>query len=123
MIRVFLDEGVRMKVHICREGEETISTLRREIAEENIPEFLGGKCRCPGGCVSGLDCNSKDGASPPSPHSSLPASRPPFALRVPPDQGRRRFPARPWDRRIQAFPTRILPKLCIGPVAPRPPQA
>lgn len=63
MIRVFLDEGVRVKVHICREGDETIDTLRREIDESNIPEFLGGKCRCPGGCVSGLDCNSEDGAS------------------------------------------------------------
>lgn len=67
IVRVFLDEGVRVKVHICREGEETLTALRREIDEENIPSFLGGKCKCPGGCVSGVDCTNADGAAAPRP--------------------------------------------------------
>lgn len=61
LVRVFLDDGVTAKVHILGEGEPTRKALLEAVAPDQLPAFLGGKCRCPGGCVSGAECTSPDG--------------------------------------------------------------
>ena len=61
LVRVFLDDGVTAKVHILGEGEPTRKALREAVDPAQLPAFLGGTCRCPGGCVSGAECTSPDG--------------------------------------------------------------
>ncbi len=61
MVRVFLDEGVTAKVHILGEGAPTRDALLAAVDAEALPAFLGGTCKCPGGCVTGAACTSADG--------------------------------------------------------------
>lgn len=61
VIRVFLDEGVTAKVHILGEGEPSRRALLEAVDADTLPAFLGGNCKCPGGCVSGPLCTSPDG--------------------------------------------------------------
>ena len=61
MVRVFLDDGVTAKVHILGEGEPTRKALLAAVDADQLPTFLGGTCKCPGGCVSGSACTSPDG--------------------------------------------------------------
>jgi hypothetical protein len=61
LVRVFLDDGVTAKVHILGEGEPTRKALLEAVDPAQLPAFLGGTCRCPGGCVSGAECTSPDG--------------------------------------------------------------
>ena len=61
LVRVFLDEGVTAKVHILGEGQPSRAALLAAVDAEQLPAFLGGTCRCSGGCVSGPGCSSADG--------------------------------------------------------------
>ena len=43
IVKVFLDQKVKDKIKIY--GGEYYEALKEDIDEENIPEWLGGKCR------------------------------------------------------------------------------
>lgn len=59
--KAFLDDGVTAKVHILGAGAPTREALLAAVDAASLPAFLGGKCVCPGGCVSGPSCTSPDG--------------------------------------------------------------
>ena len=61
VVRAFLDEGVTAKVHILGEGAPTRDALLAAVDADQLPSFLGGTCRCPGGCVSGAKCTAPGG--------------------------------------------------------------
>lgn len=61
VVRVFLDEGVTAKVNILGEGEPSRKALLKQVHPSQLPAFLGGDCRCPGGCVSGPSCTAPRG--------------------------------------------------------------
>ena len=44
MVKVWLDPKTREKIHII--GSNYKKQLFAEVDEENLPEFLGGKCSC-----------------------------------------------------------------------------
>ena len=50
VVKGFLDEKTRGKIKIV--GSNFLPTLEEYIPRERIPEFLGGGCSCPGGCIS-----------------------------------------------------------------------
>jgi hypothetical protein len=50
VIKQLLDEVTVNKIHIL--GSSYKKQLLECIDEENIPDFLGGSCKCPGGCVN-----------------------------------------------------------------------
>ena len=50
IIRPLLDDVTAAKVDIL--GTSYKDALLKQIDEENLPSFLGGKCDCPGGCWS-----------------------------------------------------------------------
>jgi CRAL/TRIO domain/CRAL/TRIO, N-terminal domain len=50
VIKPWLDE--RTKKKISTEGSKFQSKLLELVAPENLPDFLGGTCNCPGGCLS-----------------------------------------------------------------------
>lgn len=50
VVKQLLDEVTVKKIQII--GSNYKNVLRETIDEENIPDFLGGKCRCPGGCAN-----------------------------------------------------------------------
>ncbi len=53
VIRGFLDAKTRDKIHIL--GSNYQAELLKFIDKENLPEFLGGTCRCePNGCLGQL---------------------------------------------------------------------
>jgi hypothetical protein len=49
IVRHWMDARVQQKVHFFS-PEETPTRLQEFIDPENLPEFLGGKCNCAGGC-------------------------------------------------------------------------
>ena len=49
LIRPFLDARVQEKIVLLKPSE--LHRLLEDIHAEDIPEFLGGTCRCEGGCV------------------------------------------------------------------------
>ena len=61
VVRAFLDDGVTAKVHILGEGAPTRDALLAAVDADQLPTFLGGTCRCPGGCVSGAKCTAPGG--------------------------------------------------------------
>lgn len=48
VIKQMLDEVTVKKIEIV--GSNYKSRLLESISPENIPDFLGGECKCPGGC-------------------------------------------------------------------------
>ena len=50
IIKTFLDERTKNKIFLL--GEDYKKTLLEHIAEENLPEFLGGTCKCKEGCMN-----------------------------------------------------------------------
>jgi len=50
IIKNFVDKNTRAKIHIL--GKDFLGELTKVVAPENIPDFLGGSCRCPGGCLN-----------------------------------------------------------------------
>ncbi|KPI87505.1 hypothetical protein ABL78_3416 [Leptomonas seymouri] len=52
IVRGVLPPGVQRKVHIV-DAQDTPATMRKFIDEANVPDFYGGTCRCPGGCIEG----------------------------------------------------------------------
>lgn len=53
VVKGFLDEKTRGKIKII--GGTFLPTLEQFLTIEQIPEFLGGQCRCegtPGGCIN-----------------------------------------------------------------------
>jgi len=60
-VSIFLDKRTRGKVFILRSGSNQTKELLKAMDEDVLPEFLGGKCKCVGGCVSGkLNCTQVD---------------------------------------------------------------
>ena len=54
LVAPWLDPHTQTKIQIFGAGLEAsgaAAALRAEIDDENLPAFLGGACRCPGGCV------------------------------------------------------------------------
>ena len=49
LIKPFLDHRVQEKIVLLKPNE--LHRLLDEVDRENLPEFLGGTCRCEGGCV------------------------------------------------------------------------
>lgn len=50
MVRSLLSEETRQKVTFCSR-HNSASTLLEHISSDLLPEELGGKCQCPGGCI------------------------------------------------------------------------
>jgi len=48
LLTPFIDEATRSKIHI--HGSDLLEELQKDIPIENIPAFLGGKCKCEKGC-------------------------------------------------------------------------
>jgi hypothetical protein len=48
LIKPWLDEATQRKIHIL--GKNYKTELLKYIPAENLPENLGGTCRCAGGC-------------------------------------------------------------------------
>jgi hypothetical protein len=48
VIKQLLDEATVNKIQII--GYNYKSTLLKTINEDSLPDFLGGSCKCPGGC-------------------------------------------------------------------------
>jgi len=54
IVKAFLDSKTVSKIHIC--GSSFEKELLEYVNAENLPEFLGGKCKClPGGCLEYSD--------------------------------------------------------------------
>ena len=70
VLQSFMDARTREKITMC--GSNYRSTLLEFVNEEDLPDFLGGSCSCPGGC-----CHSRVG-----PWRDFPLS--PRRLGVPP---------------------------------------
>jgi plastocyanin len=51
MVKGMLDPDIRKRITFHSAGAGTEKALKEAIGEENLPEFLGGTCRCDGGCV------------------------------------------------------------------------
>mmetsp|Transcript_14258 Transcript_14258/g.30956 ORF Transcript_14258/g.30956 Transcript_14258/m.30956 type:complete len:97 (-) Transcript_14258:190-480(-) len=51
-IKPFLDQRTRNKIEVVRGRSSIHAKLHELIDPADIPDFLGGDCRCPGGCVS-----------------------------------------------------------------------
>jgi len=49
-VKGFLNEKTRSKIHIL--GSDYSKALFERVDPENVPEFLGGNCRCPEGCIN-----------------------------------------------------------------------
>jgi hypothetical protein len=50
LVKPWLDVRVQQKIIMLKPHE--LSRLHAEIDPANLPEFLGGTCNCPGGCVA-----------------------------------------------------------------------
>jgi hypothetical protein len=50
VVKQMLDEVTVNKIQILGSGYK--STLLQTIEAENLPDFLGGSCKCPGGCAN-----------------------------------------------------------------------
>lgn len=50
VIRNFVDPITRTKIRIL--GSNFLPELTKVIHPQDVPDFLGGDCRCPGGCLS-----------------------------------------------------------------------
>ena len=51
IIKQWLDPITLSKIIICGGPSEYLPLLRADLRDEDIPAFLGGQCRCGGGCV------------------------------------------------------------------------
>ena len=51
IIKQWLDPITLSKIIICGGPSEYLPLLRADLRNEDIPAFLGGQCRCGGGCV------------------------------------------------------------------------
>lgn len=51
IVKGWLDPRIQSKIRFCKPGAATIEALTSVIDVENLPEFLGGKCHCEGGCI------------------------------------------------------------------------
>mmetsp|Transcript_40840 Transcript_40840/g.49556 ORF Transcript_40840/g.49556 Transcript_40840/m.49556 type:complete len:312 (-) Transcript_40840:232-1167(-) len=61
-ISKILDKRTQEKVYVLSKGKKQTEELLKIIDAESLPEFLGGVCRCEGGCVSGPEhCTSESG--------------------------------------------------------------
>lgn len=49
VVKTFIDEKTRQKISIC--GSSYKKDLLKFVDEENLPDFLGGTCKCPEGCA------------------------------------------------------------------------
>ena len=54
IVKGWLDPRIQQKLLFVK-PDKTAETLLQVIDAENLPEFLGGKCNCEGGCVETLD--------------------------------------------------------------------
>lgn len=50
VFKPWIDERTQKKIHI--EGKKYKKKLLELVAPENLPDFLGGTCRCEGGCLN-----------------------------------------------------------------------
>jgi hypothetical protein len=57
MIRLWIDARSQAKVVFVSPGEPTRQALVEAIGEDNLPEYLGGKCCCEGGCVRDVEAH------------------------------------------------------------------
>lgn len=57
MIRLWIDARSQAKVVFVSPGEPTRQALIEAIGEDNLPEYLGGKCCCEGGCVRDVEAH------------------------------------------------------------------
>ncbi|KPA84663.1 hypothetical protein ABB37_01175 [Leptomonas pyrrhocoris] len=53
VIRSLLSEETRQKVTFCSQ-HNSASTLLENISSDLLPQELGGKCQCPGGCIPSI---------------------------------------------------------------------
>ncbi len=52
IISVFLDKKTQVKFKVLGKGQAQLDALCEVLGGiENVPAFLGGECKCPGGCV------------------------------------------------------------------------
>ncbi|CBZ36864.1 hypothetical protein, conserved [Leishmania donovani] len=59
MLRGILSRATREKVTFCSKSN-TAATLCECIRSDLVPQELGGKCQCPGGCISSMDATPDD---------------------------------------------------------------
>jgi hypothetical protein len=50
VIKKFMDEKTRNKITIA--GKDFNKKIRELVDEDKIPDFFGGTCTCPGGCLN-----------------------------------------------------------------------
>ncbi|CBZ29515.1 conserved hypothetical protein [Leishmania mexicana MHOM/GT/2001/U1103] len=68
MLRGILSRETREKVTLCSKSN-TAATLCKCISGDMVPQELGGKCQCPGGCISSMDATPSDADSATLSHS------------------------------------------------------
>lgn len=54
MVRLWFDRRIQEKVVFCAPGDATREMLSQVIEPQNLPDFLGGTCKCEGGCLPEL---------------------------------------------------------------------
>uniref|UniRef100_A0A7S1Q779 CRAL-TRIO domain-containing protein n=1 Tax=Neobodo designis TaxID=312471 RepID=A0A7S1Q779_NEODS len=59
MIRLWIDARSQAKVVFVSPGEPTRQALLNAINEEDLPDFLGGTCKCEGGCIPDVEENAE----------------------------------------------------------------
>lgn len=50
LIQHFIEEKTRSKITVCQ--EDYLETILNYVEIENLPSFLGGKCKCEKGCIN-----------------------------------------------------------------------
>uniref|UniRef100_A0A7S0WUC2 CRAL-TRIO domain-containing protein n=1 Tax=Pyramimonas obovata TaxID=1411642 RepID=A0A7S0WUC2_9CHLO len=60
-VSVFLDKRTRSKVQVLSAGAKQKKALLEVIDADTLPEYLGGTCKCKGGCLSGEGCTHPEG--------------------------------------------------------------
>jgi len=50
IVSKFIDKKTKEKITIC--GKDFNKKIRELVDEENLPDFLGGTCNCPMGCLN-----------------------------------------------------------------------
>ncbi|KAG5497668.1 hypothetical protein JKF63_03934 [Porcisia hertigi] len=59
IIRHILPPTVRAKIRMAN-SSESLALLKEQIDEKYVPDFYGGACHCPGGCVRSYNPNSSE---------------------------------------------------------------
>jgi hypothetical protein len=60
IVSPLIDARTQQKISFHAPGDATAAALRNWLHEEDIPQYLGGKCNCPGGCVNVPDWNVQE---------------------------------------------------------------